>query len=219
MGPLCCHNICWLLSTYFTILPRRWCWSICRWHRWYLRWSYFSFNPLRRFKEYDILALLHFGTSKNSVYHVTVWNAQISSYFIHSRFFLNFWGLFFLKTLKKKVFIQWDRKKNKLECLFIFSGGNCTLNLKISQIIFFTFSQKWCGFYKCSNGSDKHQCTQRAKVPFFVQKVNKTLRKKKNWGVKSGLLTSQWSKRKFLSKKFKHKTSKYNFWTKNELLE
>ena len=52
--------------------------------------------------------------------------------------FLNFWGLFFLKTLKKG-FHTMGPKKNKLECLFIFSGGNCTLNLKISQIIFFTF--------------------------------------------------------------------------------
>ena len=134
------------------------------------------------------------------------------------RDFLNFWGLFFLKTFKKG-FHTMGPKKNKLECLFIFSGGNCTLNLKISQIIFFTFSQKWCGFYKCSNGSDKHQCTQWAKVPFFMQKVNKTFWKNLIFGVKSGLLTSQWSKRKFLTKKFKHKTSKYNFWTKNELLE
>ena len=133
--------------------------------------------------------------------------------------FFKLLGSFLSKNLKKRFSFNGTEKKNKLECLFIFSGGNCTLNLKISQIIFFTFSQKWCGFYKCSNGSDKHQCTQRAKVPFFVQKVNKTLRKNWIFGVKSGLLTSQWSKRKFLSKKFKHKTSKYNFWTKNELLE
>ena len=94
--------------------------------------------------------------------------------------FLNFWGLFFLKTLKKG-FHTMGPKKNKLECLFIFSGGNCTLNLKISQIIFFTFSQKWCGFYKCSNGSDKHQCTQRAKSSIFCPKSQQDITKKLNF--------------------------------------
>ena len=95
--------------------------------------------------------------------------------------FLNFWGLFFLKTLKKRFSYNGTEKKNKLECLFIFSGGNCTLNLKISQIIFLLFSQKWCGFYKCSNGSDKHQCTQRAKSSIFCPKSQQDITKKLNF--------------------------------------
>ena len=58
------------------------------------------------------------------------------------RFFLT-WVLFFLKTLKGFSH-KTEKKKIKLECLFIFSGGNCTLNLrsfkkKISQVIGFLF--------------------------------------------------------------------------------
>ena len=133
--------------------------------------------------------------------------------------FLNFWGLFFLKTLKKGFHTMGPKKKNKLECLFIFSGGNCTLNLKISQIIFLLFSQKWCGFYKCSNGSDKHQCTQRAKVPFFVQKVNKTLRKIEFLGPKVDFWHHSDPKKNFCPKNSSKTLQSIIFWTKNELLE
>lgn len=55
------------------------------------------------------------------------------------RDFFKLLGSFLSKNLKKRFSYNGTEKKNKLECLFIFSGGNCTLNLKISQIIFFYF--------------------------------------------------------------------------------
>ena len=75
----------------------------------------------------SMIFLLYCTLAHQKIVYVTVWNTQISSYFIHSEIFLT-WVLFFLKTLKG--FHTKPKKKFKLECLFIFSGGNCTLNLR-----------------------------------------------------------------------------------------
>ena len=76
----------------------------------------------------SMIFLLYCTLAHQKIVYVTVWNAQISSYFIHSEIFFNL-GSFLSKNLER-FFTQNRKKKFKLECLFIFSGGNCTLNLR-----------------------------------------------------------------------------------------